>query len=90
MPALSPHTPAIQRGGGEDETMASTANLEVLMTAYDAHLRSGDFMTCDDPRAWIGTSNRLLDACFDAGMPHNIACHEIWAAERVTSFLLAA
>lgn len=29
-------------------------------------LRMGPFETCDDPRGYIKTSNRLLDACVDA------------------------
>jgi hypothetical protein len=29
-------------------------------------LRMGDFMECADPRLYISTSNRLLDACIDA------------------------
>lgn len=29
-------------------------------------LRMGPFETCADPRGYIATSNRLLDACIDA------------------------
>lgn len=29
-------------------------------------LRAGGFETCADPRGYISTSNRLLDACIDA------------------------
>jgi hypothetical protein len=29
-------------------------------------LRMGQFETCADPRGYIQTSNRLLDACIDA------------------------
>lgn len=29
-------------------------------------LRMGEFETCADPRGYIRTSNRLLDACIDA------------------------
>jgi hypothetical protein len=70
--------------------MATDANLEVLMSEYDALNRLGDFMESADPRGWIRQSNRLLDACIDAGMGRDEPNHEAWAAQRVTRFLLAA
>lgn len=34
-------------------------------------LRAGPFETCADPRGYIRTENRLLDACIDAcGLAH--------------------
>jgi len=39
---------------------------EAVDGLYSQLLRMGDFMTCDDPRAWISLSNRLNDACIDA------------------------
>lgn len=50
----------------------------------------GDFETCADPRAWIGNSNRLLDACIDAGMSYDHDDHVAWATEAVIRSLVSA
>jgi len=39
---------------------------ERIDSLLSAQLRAGDFGTCADPRGYISTSNRLLDACIDA------------------------
>lgn len=44
-------------------TLSQFERIDSLLTQQ---LRAGDFETCADPRAYIQTSNRLLDACIDA------------------------
>ncbi len=44
-------------------TLSQFEQIDSLLTQQ---LRAGDFETCADPRAYIQTSNRLLDACIDA------------------------
>lgn len=66
------------------------ARFEVVDGAYDALIRMGDFMTCDDPRAWVRQSTILLDACIDAGMPMDESDHTLWAAEYIVAALTAA
>jgi hypothetical protein len=44
-------------------TLADFERIDSLMGEL---LRSGDFEACADPRGYIRTSNRLLDACIDA------------------------
>lgn len=54
-------------------------------------LRAGPFETCADPRGYIRTSNRLLDACIDAmgfDWVNNFASAEEGAAAVVTKALL--
>lgn len=70
--------------------MATEHQLEVLSDAYQALLRSGDFMTCADPRSHIRISNILLDACLDAGMPHDEPIAREWAAVRLFDWLAQA
>lgn len=74
--------------------MNTPAQLETLSTALDAFLRAEAADSCGDSlnhvRAVIRTTNVLLDACIDCGMPHDFADHTAWAAERVTRWLLAA
>lgn len=53
-------------------------------------IRMGDFMTCADPRGYIAISNRLLDACLDAGMSHDEPDHTVWAVTAITRELLSA
>ena len=47
----------------------------------------GDFETCEDPRAWIGAFNRLLDYCLDAGMKWGEPCPTEWAAQIIADAL---
>jgi hypothetical protein len=42
------------------------AAFEAIDSLLSSQLRAGDFATCADPRGYIATSNRLLDACIDA------------------------
>jgi hypothetical protein len=42
------------------------AAFEAIDTMLSQQLRAGDFENCADPREYIRTSNRLLDACIDA------------------------
>lgn len=65
--------------------------------AIDGHLstllRAGPFETCGDPVGYIRTSNRLLDACYDAmGMAwvDDFASAEEAAAAIVTMALLSS
>lgn len=57
---------------------------------YSSLCRMGDFLECADPRTYIATSNRLFDACVDAGMPFDTADHVLWAGEAVFRALLSA
>lgn len=68
---------------------ATEARLEVLNDAYSAWVRTW-VKLATDPRAAIRATNRLLDACIDAGMAHDEPDHEAWAAERVTRWLCEA
>ena len=63
---------------------------EQIDELYGSLCRMGDFMECADPRAYIRASNRLLDACLDAGMSHDEPDHVLWAGEAVFGALLAA
>jgi hypothetical protein len=71
-------------------TSFSLRTFEAVDGAYDALIRAGDFMTCDDPRAWIRKSTILLDACIDAGMSHEHPDHTQWAAEFICNALVSA
>ena len=44
-------------------TLAQFERIDGLMSSL---LRAGTFETCADPRGYIRTENRLLDACIDA------------------------
>lgn len=57
---------------------------------YSSLVRLGEFMECADPRKWIALSNRLFDACLDAGMPFDTEDHVLWAGEAVFASLVAA
>lgn len=60
---------------------------------YASILRMGDFETCADPRGYIRTSNRLLDACIDAiGLDavNAFASAEDCAADLLTKALLSS
>lgn len=72
------------------QQIATLAQFEAVDGAYDALIRAGDFMTCDDPRGYIRKSNVLLDACIDAGMPYGTADHAQWAAEFICEQLCSA
>ena len=72
----------------------------ITLTAFERidsllsqQLRAGPFETCVDPRGYITTSNRLLDACIDAmGFSYvdAFASAEDCAAAIVTKALLSA
>lgn len=66
------------------------AQFEAVNELHQSLLRMGDFETCADPRGYISTSNRLLDACLDAGMDYETPSHEDWASEFVAACLLSA
>jgi len=68
----------------------SPHSLEVLMDAYDAHKRAGDFETTDAPRAWIKAYNRMLDAAIDCGMAYDHVDPTAWIAARLTRLLVSA
>lgn len=68
----------------------SLHTFEQVQGAYDALACAGDFLTCADPRGYIRKSNILLDACIDAGMPHDAPDHEMWAAEFIVACLRSA
>lgn len=46
--------------------MVSLTQFEQIDSLLGSLLRMGPFETCADPRGYIRTSNRLLDACIDA------------------------
>ena len=70
----------------------------ITLTAFERidsllsqQLRAGPFEACADPRGYIATSNRLLDACIDAmGLAYvdDFASAEGCAAAIVTEALL--
>lgn len=71
-------------------TLSQFERIDSLLTQQ---LRAGDFETCADPRAYIQTSNRLLDACIDAmGFAYvdGFASAEECAAAIVTKALLSS
>ena len=47
-------------------TTLTLSQFETIDGLYASLIRMGDFEQCDDPRGYIRTSNRLLDACIDA------------------------
>ena len=71
----------------------SLSTFEAIDSLLSAQLRAGDFATCVDPRGYIRTSNRLLDACIDAmgfAYADAFACAEECAAAIVTTALLSS
>jgi hypothetical protein len=70
----------------------SLSTFEAIDGLLTQQLRAGDFATCADPRGYIRTSNRLLDACVDAmGYAHamSFASAEECAAAIVAEALLS-
>ena len=65
-------------------------HFEKIDGLYGSLARMGDFETCADPRAYVQASNRLFDACLDAGMPFDTEDHELWAGEAVFGSLVSA
>lgn len=66
---------------------------ETIDTLMSQQLRAGAFETCADPRGYIRTSNRLLDACIDAlgfEFADRFASAEDCAAAIVTTALLSS
>lgn len=66
---------------------------EALNELHQSLLRMGDFETCADPRDYIRTSNRLLDACIDTlGYDHvdGFASAEDCAADFIARAMLSA
>lgn len=73
--------------------MTHTTTLHQFEAVNEAHqslLRMGEFETCADPRGYVQTSNRLFDACLDAGMDFDTPSHEDWAAEFIARAMLSA
>ena len=71
----------------------SLSTFEAIDSLLSAQLRAGDFAACADPRGYICTSNRLLDACIDAmGFAYvdAFASAEDCAAAIVTTALLSS
>lgn len=71
----------------------SLAQFERIDGLLSQQLRAGPFETCADPRGYIQTSNRLLDACADAlglEFTDRYASAEDCAAAIVTQALLCA
>jgi hypothetical protein len=72
-----------------DHTPLTLSQFEVIDSLLSSQ-RAGPFETCADPRGYIRTSNRLLDACIDAmGMEwvNDFASAEEAAAAVVTMAL---
>lgn len=65
-------------------------HFEKIDGLYSSLVRMGDFETCADPRGYIATSNRLFDACVDAGMSFEHDDHVEWAGEAVFRSLVSA
>jgi hypothetical protein len=66
---------------------------EAINELHQSILRMGDFETCADPRAYIRTSNRLLDTCYSVlGVEHtdSFASAEDCAADFIARALLSA
>ena len=83
------------KGVNETETTTMTIQLslssfEALDGAMNALLYLGDFETCADPRGYIRASNRLYDACLDAGMSREEPDHEKWACVRICKALTSS
>ena len=87
--------------GGDEETHkavgklvaahnAALAQFEAVNELHQSLIRMGDFEACADPRAYVQTSNRLFDACLDAGMAFDTPSHEDWAAEFIARAMLSA
>ena len=72
--------------------MSNRLALDVLHTALSARLLRGpvDVQDASTIFDWISADNRLLDACFDAGMPHETVNRVEWAAERCARDLVEA
>ena len=71
----------------------SLSTFEAIDSLLSAQLRAGDFATCADPRGYIRTSNRLLDACIDAmgvAFVDDFASAEDCAAAIVATALLSS
>lgn len=71
----------------------SLSQFEAVNELHQSLLRMGDFMECADPRAYVRTSNRLFDACIDAGMDYDFrdfVSHEDWAADFIARAMLSA
>lgn len=71
----------------------SLSTFEAIDGLLTQQLRAGDFATCADPRGYIATSNRLLDACVDAmGFAYvdAFASAEDCAAAIITTGLLSS
>lgn len=69
------------------------SQFETIDGLAGALFRMGDFMECTDPRAYIQTQNKLLDACADAmGWPFvdAFADAEACAAHILTESLTGA
>ena len=67
-------------------TLAEFERIDGLLSQQ---LRAGAFETCADPRGYIATSNRLLDACIDA-MGHNFADHFASAEDAAAAIVARA
>jgi hypothetical protein len=68
----------------------SLSSFEKLDGLYGSLVRMGDFMDCADPRGFLSLSNRLLDACLDAGMSYDEPDHVLWAGNAITRALVSA
>jgi hypothetical protein len=68
----------------------SLSTFEKLDGLHSSLLRMGDFMTCADPRGYIRLSNRLFDACLDAGMSYDEPDHIEWASRVIVLELVSA
>jgi hypothetical protein len=68
----------------------SLSTFERIDGLRDRLARMGDFLTCADPRGYIHASNRLFDACVDAGMAPDEDDHEEWANAYVVNALVSA
>ena len=66
---------------------------EAINELHQSLLRMGDFETCADPRAYIRTSNKLLDTCYSVlGRDHtdSFASAEECAADFIARALLSS
>lgn len=87
---VNPASPNVEPGeAAAGHGTLSLAQFEKIDGLRSQLLVMGDFLKCDDPRHYVRVSQRLLDACLDAGMSHDEPDHEAWADAAVARALVS-